>query len=417
MRDATPLHGALLVLLLILLGCSAVSGVSYPAFSLVPAVSPFTSRSAAFSFEWYGHQWVAGGLFGSDLLTDVWSTYDLGRNWTLSSHLPSTCEALRVNPVVYANTLYLTCSVNSVSTSVHTSTFVNSDPQLLTSSWTALSGGGSAGDDGLHGRSDFNVQRMAVPFDSVRHSHPRQWLRPNRSAPRPSQRRVVAVGYGQVPTRLCEPRHAMAPVHRGRRRVQRPVACSVSRPRRWWISWAGDGHGRRSGPYHPSGSLLRRRVATVLAQRSDSARRVSTDVQPGMDCPLSTHHVVRPLYPVLVRRNSVRREHSRRPVAVDGLRLHVVSSDVVGHRQGAHAARTPRRRPPLLPRRRVRHFLHCAVRQRGVGGLLVVRDRGALVDQMRTTLVCRRNVSMDLSGVTQLLCTSRGGGACDALGL
>ena len=159
-----------LALLAFLCSFHVVSGATYPAFTLVTANHPFTPRDDPFAFEWYGRAWIAGGDSdtgpGSGFLDDVWSSYDMGRNWTLSSHLPSTCYAVQVSPIVYNQALYLTCGVNDPN-NVHTTTFVSSDPQLLTSSWTALSGGGTAGDDGLHGRASFNAHRMAVPFDGV----------------------------------------------------------------------------------------------------------------------------------------------------------------------------------------------------------------------------------------------------------
>ena len=167
------------LLLILALNCCihAVDGASYPAFTLVPndpALVRFTPRQGAFSFEWYGRQWVAGGYgVGSDgfrdYLDDVWSSYDEGRNWTLTSTLPTNCGAATVSPVVYAQSLYLVCGENTGTDQFHRATYASSDPQLATASWAFVSPSGDMDndDDGLEYRKDFNVQHMAVPFDGV----------------------------------------------------------------------------------------------------------------------------------------------------------------------------------------------------------------------------------------------------------
>ena len=155
------------LVLLLALGCycHVVSGATYPAFTLVPTVVPFAGRNGAFAFEWYGRQWVAGGYGSTGLLSDVWSSYDLGRNWTLTSYLPGICYATQVNAAVYNQSVYLVCAENR--NSYHTSTFVSRDPQLATASWSYVSPTVGSTSDGLTRREDFNMQRMAVPFDGV----------------------------------------------------------------------------------------------------------------------------------------------------------------------------------------------------------------------------------------------------------
>ena len=150
-----------LLVLLVLSCCShVVSGATYPAFTLVPTMTPFVGRNDAFTFEWHGRQWVAGGYSNGGFRSDVWSSYDLGRNWTLTSYLPTPCYAGQVNAAVHAQSVYLKCSNTAL-------TFVSRDPQLATASWSYVSSTVGSTSDGLTGRNDFNMQRMAVPFDGV----------------------------------------------------------------------------------------------------------------------------------------------------------------------------------------------------------------------------------------------------------
>ena len=163
---------AVLVLVTLASLSSLASGATYPAFTLVPTISPFTPRDGAFVFEWFGREWVVGG-YGSidsdgntDYFSDAWSSYDLGRNWILTSYLPERCYGGQANAMTYHQSVYLTCSeTGNPDTST---TLVSSDPQLATASWSYVSPSGNAAtDDGLEGRKDFNVERMAVPFDGV----------------------------------------------------------------------------------------------------------------------------------------------------------------------------------------------------------------------------------------------------------
>ena len=152
-----------------------VVGQAMGHFTRVTAQASFSQRSAAFTFSWSGAIWMAGGLTKtSPGCTEVWGSYDFGRTWAQPMAngspvlLPGLCSSQNSRGLVYNNAVYLVCGLyastmyphgTSVTSSNNWWTFVNSDPGL-TSAWTTYK-------DGCLGCYNFNVERMAVPFDGI----------------------------------------------------------------------------------------------------------------------------------------------------------------------------------------------------------------------------------------------------------
>ena len=124
----------------------------------------FDIRGFAYSFHWAGAIWMAGGNLGVNDLQDVWGSYDFGRTWQKSATLSGPCASYAHNRgVLYNNSVYLVCAgyVNTHGTNDANNderTYISSDPALVT--WTRHT-------DGCPGCTNFNVERMAVPFDGV----------------------------------------------------------------------------------------------------------------------------------------------------------------------------------------------------------------------------------------------------------
>ena len=127
---------------------------------------PWATRSFAFTFQWKGALWVAGGTADNY----VYGSYDLGRSWIKSSQsLPQSCWSTNVAANVYSGVVYLICSFEHGQTQstvgrMGQHSYMSSSPTLSTP-WIAI--GNSAGDGLTDGRSYFSLNHMSVPFDGV----------------------------------------------------------------------------------------------------------------------------------------------------------------------------------------------------------------------------------------------------------
>ena len=131
-----------------------------------PTSQPWTRRSEAFLFHWYGAMFISGGLNTiapngplsavTNTLYDTWGSYDLGRTWRQATAVLSTaCTSTTSQATVYSGYVFLVCDSDYLSDHV---TFYTDSPTV--SYWYTLY-------DGLNYRIGFSINRMAVPFDGI----------------------------------------------------------------------------------------------------------------------------------------------------------------------------------------------------------------------------------------------------------
>ena len=160
-----------LAVLLALSHLSSVGGL----FTPVTVTSPFPVRFATFTFDWAGAMWVAGGATASALSSnDVWASHDFGRTWQQPRNsttpvvtLPGLACSGASRGIQYNGALYLVSACLAGNGYRHGDAGVGSNDYWTYVSRSATLSSWSVLKDGCVGCTNFNVERMAVPFDGV----------------------------------------------------------------------------------------------------------------------------------------------------------------------------------------------------------------------------------------------------------